>query len=339
MTRRETVRDALLHRETTPIPYHADFTAEALRKLIEYTGDVNIEESVGSFLHYFQYWGWPTELQDKPGHFIDEFGVIWNRSGVDKDIGVIENPQISDIEAHNYTFPVCDIGRLRRDIENMLSTKQDRFAIAGFGFLMFERAWSLLGMENALMAMAANPRETEALFDEICDYYLKLVEVALEYDIDGVYFGDDWGQQRGLIMGPAHFRRFIKPRMARLYGLVKSKGKFVIQHSCGDCHEIFPDLIEIGLDCYQTFQPEIYDLEKMKREYGKDLAFWGGVSVQRVLPLSKPDEVRAEIARVAGIMKKGGGWILAPSHALTYDIPPENMLAMIEVMQRQERFL
>jgi len=339
MTRRERVVTALSHKEVFPIPYHVDFTANALEKLIQYTSNPTIGEETGSYLQYFQYWGWPEEINDKPGHFLDEFGVLWNRSGVDKDIGVIENHKITDIENHNYIFPNCDIPRLKCDTEEMIASADDRFRIAGFGFMMFERAWSLMGMENALMAMSASPEKLEQLFELICDYFSHLLDVVLEYDIDGVYFGDDWGQQRGLIMGPSHWRRYIKPPMARLYEKVKSKNKFVIQHSCGDCHEIFPDLIDIGLDCYQTFQPEIYDLKKMKQLYGDKLSFWGGISVQQVLPRLNPDQVRTEIIDVARTLSSNGGYILAPSHALTYDIPPENILTMIDVMQNQEKYI
>ena len=101
------------------------------------------------------------------------------------------------------------------------------------------------------------------------------MDIALEYDFDGIYFGDDWGQQHGLIMGLEHWRHYIKPQMARLYKKVKDKRLFAFQHSCGDCHELFPDLIESGLDCYQTFQPEVYDVREMKKLYGDRLAFWG----------------------------------------------------------------
>jgi uroporphyrinogen decarboxylase len=259
MNRRDIVYAALNHEETKSIPYHIEFTGESLKKMILATGKTaaEVEESVGSYLNYIQYWGWPAELPDKPEHFRDEFGVVWNRSGVDKDIGVVDNPVIPDIENNDYQFPGPDIPRLRRDIEGLLAGRKDRFTFMGFGFCMFERAWSLMGMENVLMAMITNPEELEAFLDKICDFFLGLVDVALEYDVDGIYFGDDWGQQRGLIMGLAHWRRFIKPRMARLYARVKSKGKFVIQHSCGDNNETLPELIEIGLDCYQTFQPEI----------------------------------------------------------------------------------
>ena len=339
MTRRERVKLTLSHKETQPVPYHVDFTIGALENLKQYTKDEDIEKKIGSYLEYFQYWGWPTEIVGRPGHFLDEFGVTWNRSGVDKDIGVIEKPPIPDLSSREYTLPICDISRLRADTEEMLRNSEDRFRFAGFGFVMFERAWSLMGMENTLIYMASAGKELEQLLDDICDYFLGLLDIVLEYDIDGVYFGDDWGSQRGLIMGPKHWRRYIKPRMARLYEKVKSKNKVVIQHSCGDCSDIFPDLIEIGLDCYQTFQPEIYDLEKMKTLYGKDLSFWGGISVQQVLPKLSPNEVKKEIVRVLRILSKNGGYILAPSHALTYDIPPENMLSMIEVMQNQEKYL
>jgi uroporphyrinogen decarboxylase len=339
MTKREAVIEALLHREHETVPYHMEFTQQALEKLIDYTGDSQIEEKLGSALHYIQYWGWPTQIENRPGYFKDEFGVIWNRNGADKDIGVVENPQIVDLEEDTYTFPVCDEARLRKEYEQLVATSNGRFTMAGFGFCMFERAWSLMGMENVLMNMILCPEELEALFDRICDYFCHLVDIALEYDIDGVYFGDDWGQQRGLIMGPEHWRRFIKPRMARLYARIKEKGKFVIQHSCGDCHEIFPDLIEIGLDCYQTFQPEIYDIEKMKKLYGDKLAFWGGVSTQQCLPIMDEKGVQQETVRIIRALRDHGGLIIAPTHAITFDVPPQNILALAEVFQNQQRFV
>ncbi|MCL1992418.1 MAG: uroporphyrinogen decarboxylase [Spirochaetes bacterium] len=337
MNRREIVLGALSHKNTTPIPYHIDFTVQSLERLVEYTKDADIEEKLGGYLHYTQYWGWPTELPDKPGHFQDEFGVVWNRT-VDKDIGVVERPQIEDIENISYQFPVPDTARLRKDIEKLIATKKDRFTFMGFGFCMFERAWSLMGMENVLMSMIACPEALEDFFDRICDYYLALVDIALEYDIDGVYFGDDWGQQQGLIMGAGHWRRFLKPRMTRLYERVKSRGKFVIQHSCGNNREIFDDLAEIGLDCYQTFQPEIYDIAETKRLFGDKLSFWGGVSTQRILPFLSPQGVKDEIVRVVKVLRPNGGLIIGPTHAIPPDVPPENILAMIDVFQNQDRF-
>lgn len=337
MTQKEMVIEALEHRETKKLPYHLDFTRQALDNVIAYTNDPDIESKLGAYLYYIQYWGWPTELDDMPGYFKDDFGVIWNRNGADKDIGVVINPQIEDLEDYDYQFPECDEARLRKEYEQLVKDKGVRFAMAGFGFCMFERSWSLMGMENVLMSMIANPDELEELYDKICDYFIRLVDIALEYDIDGVYFGDDWGQQKGLIMGSSHWRRFIKPRMARLYARVKAKGKYIVQHSCGDCHEIFPDLIEIGLDCYQTFQPEVYDIVKMKALYGDKLAFWGGISTQQCLPNATPEEVREECARIISALEKNGGLIIAPTHALAMDVPAENILAMVEFFKQYNR--
>jgi uroporphyrinogen decarboxylase len=338
MTRRETVIAALSHHETKPVPYHIELTRQSAARLAMETGDPDIEDKLGTYLHYTQYWGWPTEIAGEPNHFRDEFGAVWNRT-VDKDIGAIDKPQITDIETSNYKFPEPDIKRLRADIESILAARGDRFAFMGFGFCMFERCWSLMGMENALISMLTSPDAMEDFFDRICDYFLRLVDVALEYDaLDAVYFGDDWGQQHGLIMGPAHWRQFIKPRMAKLYARVKSKGKFVIQHSCGDNHEILGDLLEIGLDCYQTFQPEIYDIDDVQKRYGGKLGIWGGVSTQQVLPKFTPGELQKEIVRVINALRKDGGLIIAPTHALPYDVPAANILAMMEVFQNQDKF-
>ena len=339
MTRRELVIEALEHRETPVIPHHLDFTQRALEQLIAYSGDPDIEGKLGACMNCMQYWGWPTEMPERPGFFRDDFGVIWNRSGPDKDIGVVDNPQIGDLESADYQFPVCDKGRLRREIEELIRIRGDRFTIAGFGFSMFERSWTIMGMENVLISMISCPEALEAFYDRICDYHLDLIDIALEYDIDGVYFGDDWGKQQGLIMGPAHWRRFIKPRIARFYERVKKAGKYVIQHSCGDIHEIFPDLIEIGLDCYQTFQPEIYDIDMTKKLYGDRLSFWGGVSTQQCLPRTDAEGVRKETIRIMKALRKGGGLIIAPTHALPYDIPPENILAMADVFLNQKKYL
>ena len=138
-------------------------------------------------------------------------------------------------------------------------------------------------------------------------------------------------------MGPALWREFIKPRITRMYQRVRKAGKFVIIHSCGNVQELFPDLIEAGLNVFNPFQPEVMDIFETKRQYQGKLAFYGGISVQRLLPHGTPDEVRAETRRLLRELGKGGGYIASPSHAIPGDVPAENMAAMIEVLQGQER--
>jgi uroporphyrinogen decarboxylase len=338
MTKRETVIAALNHEETRPVPYTLGLTTQALERLKLGSGDPDIGEKLGSFMTSVYYDGLPRELPGRPGYFRDDFGVVWNRNGADKDIGVIDGFVIADPENNNYVFPQVDIQWIRSELEKLCSSKTEQFKAMDFGFTLFERCWTLMGMENVLACMITCPDVLEAFFDRICDFWIPLVDIALEYDIDAVMFGDDWGQQHGLIMGPGYWRRFIKPRMAKLYQRIKSKNKFILQHSCGDCHEIFPDLIEIGLDCYQTFQPEIYDLPDMKKRFGKNITFWGGISTQQCLPRMNARQVQEEIVRVAKILKPGGGYILAPTHSVPGDVPAENILAMAEVFQNQDTF-
>jgi len=339
MDRRQCVIDALRHKETNPIPYTLFLTEGARERLIAYTGDKDIDQKLGHFLVGIAYNPPYEELQDKPGYFRDHFGVIWNRTGPDKDIGVVSNIQIEDVEDHDYIFPKPNIPVMRRNIEAVLANREGRFAYLDIGFSIFERSWTLMGMENVLASMILCPEALEGLYDQICDYYETLLEAALEYDIDAVWFGDDWGQQQGMIMSPDHWRRFIKPRLARLCRQIKGKGKFAMLHCCGDIKAIFPDLAEIGLDCFQTFQPEIYDIAEMKERYGDRITFWGGIFIQRDLPFMTPEQVKEMTVQTMKTLRKDGGLIIAPSHCLTYDIPPENILAMAEVFQHQDEYL
>lgn len=335
MTRREIVIAALRHRETPVTPYHADFTLQEYERMVKFTGDKNFYEKYGGYLHYMQYWGYPTEREDRKEHFTDDFGVTWNRSGADKDIGVVDEPSIPEPDISLYRTPFLNEARIRKECEELLAAKEDKFCFAGIGFSMFERLWSYVGMENALIYMLTDKEFVHEFLDRICDFNLKVIDIFNDYPFDGIYFGDDWGQQKGMIMGAPLWREFIKPRMAKMYARAKKNGKFILQHSCGDIQDVFDDLIEIGLDCYQTFQPEIYDIAAVKEKYGDRLSFWGGISTQAQLPNKTPEEIRKTVRSTLEIMRKGGGYILAPTHAIPQDVPPENVIAMLEEFRAQ----
>jgi uroporphyrinogen decarboxylase len=164
------------------------------------------------------------------------------------------------------------------------------------------------------------------------------VEEALTYDIDAVYFGDDWGMQRGLQMGPVSWREFILPVLKRMYGFVRSADKYVMIHSCGDVDELFDDLVEIGLNCFNPFQPEVMDVESLMAQYRGRLAFHGGLSTQRTLPYGTPQEVRRETLRLLSL-GSDGGYVFGPAHDVEGDVPLGNMLAFIEVIQAQPGYL
>ena len=215
MTRREIVIAALRHRETPVTPYHADFTLQEYERMVKFTGDKNFYEKYGGYLHYMQYWGYPTEREDRKEHFTDDFGVTWNRSGADKDIGVVDEPSIPEPDISLYRTPFLNEARIRKECEELLAAKEDKFCFAGIGFSMFERLWSYVGMENALIYMLTDKEFVHELLDRICDFNLKVIDIFNDYPFDGIYFGDDWGQQKGMIMGAPLWREFIKPRMAK----------------------------------------------------------------------------------------------------------------------------
>jgi uroporphyrinogen decarboxylase len=271
-------------------------------------------------------------VEIRPEIWRDEFGVVWNRT-VDKDIGVVEHHPLAKASLEGYVFPDSRDPRRWAGLPDYIQSHRDRFRYVSVSFSLFERAWSLRGMPELMMDMIESPEFVDGLFDAITEYDLAIVDEAVKHDVDAVLFGDDWGHQTGLLFGARHWRRFVKPRLARLYGAVKRAGKAVMIHSCGRVQELFPELIELGLDVFNPFQPEAMDPYEMKRQFGDRLTFFGGMSIQKTLPFGTPQEVRDEALRMAEQVGRGGGLILAPSHDMPGDIPAENVAAFVEAMR------
>ena len=332
MTNRERVIAALNFRKTDYTPYQISFTGQMYQKMAEYAGE---EFFCRIDNHLCQVDLSKAQTTVGPELTMDEYGVVWNKSGADKDIGVIDSILLEDTEdLDTFEFPPVDEAFVRHQMERLISESGDRFRIAGIGFSLFERAWTLRGMENLLCDMMAEPEFVHKLLKKITERNLKIIDIALEYDFDGFYFGDDWGQQRGLIMGPKCWREFIKPRLAELYGRVRGAGKYVLQHSCGDIREIMEDLYEIGLNAYNTFQPEIYGYDYAPKLHGK-ITIWGGISTQRDLPVKTTEEIR-QVTRDLLAAFPCGGLIAAPTHDIPGDAIPENVEAMLEVLESQK---
>ncbi len=340
MTRRERVRAALARKSTDKIPYQLEFAPSGIARMGEYLHDAEFMQKWDS-KHIFNcmYEGDAQPVPNRPGFFQDDYGVVWDRTGEDKELGIMERLLIPDIQNSTYHFAEIDKAAFSARYHSYFETLGDHYPIAGLGLAVYERAWTLAGVSPLCKAMNDSPKETEALFEGICENALSIIDFALGFDFDGFFVGDDWTCATGLEMGADNWRRFIKPVLKRLYGRIHEKGKVVIQHSCGDISEIMPDLIEIGLDCYQTFQPECYDVKKIKREYGKDLAFWGGISTKKYLPLSSPEEARRQTIEALQVIGEGGGYVAAPSHAIPGNIHPETVLAILDVFEHQEKYL
>jgi len=317
------------------VPWSFGFTCEAAERLKKHYGTDDLDAVTDNHL---------LGLGDGIGFFDeiggdcwrDAFGVVWDRS-VDKDIGIVKEHPLKEAMLGGYSFPDPVHPRFFHDIPSKLETYPDRFRVFSIGFSLYERAWTMRGMENLMMDFYDNPEFLHGLLGAIADYNIAQVREALNYDIDAVYFGDDWGQQHGLQMGRELWREFIQPQLKRMYGVVRSAGKFVMIHSCGDVDELFDDLIAMGLNCFNPFQPEVMDVADLMKRYRGRLAFHGGLSTQRTLPYGTAKDVRTESRRLLELGREGG-YIFSPAHAVEGDVPLENMLAFIDEARRQEGY-
>jgi uroporphyrinogen decarboxylase len=221
--------------------------------------------------------------------------------------------------------------------ETIAAHGHESFILPNFGFCLFERAWSLRGFENLLMDLALDPTFVEELLDTITEIQVALARRFVDLGVDGGYFGDDYGAQTSLIFSPHKWRELFKPRLARMFAIFREAGLPVIMHSDGQVGEILPDLMEIGLTVLNPVQPEVLDHSWLKRTFGDQLAFYGGVSTQTVLPQGTPADVWAAVEDCVKLLADDGtGLIIAPSHRMMVDIPMENVDTLLEAFAAQK---
>ena len=332
MTKREVVATAIAGNRPPYVPWSFSFTHEAATKLKAHYNVNDLAEVTDN--HIVSYGSGVGFFDQLPGdRFRDVFGVVWNRS-VDRDIGVVEGQVLPEPTLDGYAFPDPHDQRFFASIPDLERRYPDRFRVFQLGFSLFERAWALRGMTELLMDFIEHPTFVHSLMSAIADYNIAQVQKALTFEIDAVYFGDDWGQQSGLIFGPDFWREFIRPQLVRMYGVVRDAGKLVMIHSCGKVDELFDDLVEIGLNCFNPFQPEVMDVHDILPRYRRRLAFHGGLSTQQTLPYGSVDDVLAETDALLRLGAEGG-YIFSPAHAVEGDVPVENMVAFIERVKAQ----
>lgn len=367
LSSRERVVTALEHREPDRVPFDCTFSFGAYLRLKEYLGYESREvvRPGGPFLNVrppiefmkllnvdLFYIGLgrgehTPVFEYGADTFTDEWGVtfrkIENPSGVNYEFAShpLRDATVRDLA--NYPWPDPNDPARVRGLEAKCRDLYENtgFALVGkFSDSIFEQSFMLRGLDQWFTDLVSNPDFACALMDKLTDLAIRQVEIGLR--ACGKYIqilrlaGDDMGHQRGTLLSPRMFRTLIKPRFARLYQAAKDMARQynpsckLMAHTDGDVYPLIPDYIEMGLDVLNPVQPFVSEMEheRLKAEFGDRLSFHAGIDIQHVMPFGTPVEVRAEAIRAIHNLGVSGGYILAPTHYVQPDVPPENVIAL-----------
>jgi len=250
---------------------------------------------------------------------------------------------VEELEAYQGWPDMSDPTRIThvRETARRLA-EENQYAILATPWLLFpfERAYAMQGMEAFLLNMAMDPDFARALMEKIAVHCKQLMGRFLEElgdNVDIIKIGDDLGTQKSLMISPKMYREILKPIHADFISFIKARTKAkVLFHSDGDVAPLIDDFVEIGVDILnpiQTSAGTMSDLPSLKKRFGKNIAFCGGIDTHRILPFGSVEEVREEVRRVMQILGPGGGFMIGAVHTVMDDVPPENVLAMVDAVE------
>ena len=331
LSHRERSRRALMRQPVDRLPTQINLTPPMAQRVAQHFGVsiAQLQDVLGNHLLRVDL-NYPARLSADGKSAFDWWGAGWSTEsqGYVHTFAPMPDPDL--LQAFQWPDP-SDPVLLDEAKRRMAADNSSHFVVPNLGMCLFERAWSLRGFEAFLMDMGERPEWVEEILDHITKIQLALVHRFITAGVDGGYFGDDYGAQRSLLFSTRMWRRFIKPRLARLFAPFREAGLPVILHSDGDIRAILPDLVEIGVTTLNPVQPEVLDHEWLFREFGDRLSFYGGISTQRVLPRGTAAEIRAATeACIRCLAPDGTGLLLGPSHRMQTDIPMESIEAMLE---------
>lgn len=227
-------------------------------------------------------------IPSEPG--MTEWGYVWHT--LDGTMGQPSTHPLSD-DAALATYRAPDPyapGRFA-GLPNFIAQNQNKFLRFGMGITGFNTATFLRGFDQLLMDLYTAPEIAEQVLDHVFGFENGIIRQAVQYDVDAICFGDDWGTQRGLMIAPALWRKLFRPRYAKQFALIRQAGKKVWFHTCGNVHAIIGDLIEIGVDVLELLQPDIFGVEQLASEFGGKVCFCCSVDHQRRAVSGTHDEI------------------------------------------------
>ena len=371
MGSRERLRAALEHRLPDRVPldiggsYATGINSRAYENLKAHLGidtptrmasqrsDIGwVEEGVRSRLGIDTYPLLPgvpdgSVVQLSADSYRDEWGIRRKRAPGGHyyvDVAPLAEASSGDLDAHPWPDP--DQAGWARGLEAQARKvrQETDYGIVlslpvGFG----HQSQFLRGYENWLADCALNPRFAGALMDRVLEIHMQIAQhllAALGDLVDVVLYADDMGFQDRPIMSPSMFRKLVKPRQKRFLRFVKARtGAKILYHTCGAVYPLIPDFIEAGVDVLNPVQTTAAGIDPagLKREYGRDLAFWGGVDTQHLLPHQGPQQVARAVRELIDQLGRDGGYVVCAANNIQADTPPANILAMATALGRSGR--
>jgi len=354
MKHRERVEMALNHERPDRCPMQVSFTPEfaaRLRADIELQGKqvhnphgggntYELERSLGEDMLLTSV-GWANSYYMDSKPYVDEWGIGWAVHPYETPFGqghyteIASHPLADAASIPAYIPPDPNRPELYLDSERMIRDFKDEYWIVGVTVTtIFETAWALRGLEQMLADMVIDPDLTDHILDIPFQYHLTAAKKLVELGVDMVWTGDDMGAQHKMMISPRMWRKYFKPRMATFISELKSinPNVKVAYHTDGNVEPIIAELIEIGLDVLNPVQPASMDPAEIKKQYGKQLSFWGTIDEQQTLPFGTPQDVANEVRQRLATVGYDGGLILAPTHHVQLDTPLENFWAMVNTI-------
>ena len=277
---------------------------------------------------------------DENGYIINEFGMVMRPGPVYME--VVKHPMSNiktakEVEEFPFPDPLAD-GRYD-DAELYIEMySKEYFIIGDMELTMYDMMQQLVGTEKLLLDMAMRTEYVEPLMDKTKEFALAVGKRLVSMGVDGIWAGDDFGAQNGMIISPKMWRNYFKERYREVYSKIKeiNPNVIIMQHCDGAVAPILGDWIEVGMQVFNPVQPNVpgHEPEDLKSKFGDKMSFWGAIDQQQLLPKGSPAEIEADIAEKIRILGKGGGYMCSPAHIIQSDTSMENVEAFITAVKK-----
>lgn len=336
MNSKERIHICLDHKEADRVPIQCWYTPEVAEYLKDVLGiksskqpqmDYQLDIELGNDLLYTQVGIlnsfnviYNPKRRTGKDTFVCDWGIKWKK--VPHEGGVyaemVEHPLAGDMKKlDSYRTPNPNNEEEYKITKEVVKKYGKDYAIVGCaGSTVFEASWYLRGMEQFLIDLVKNQDFVNALMDKILEYNLIASKKLVEIGVDILNLGDDVGMQTNMLISPQLYRKYIKPRYAKIIEECKkiNPNLKVAYHTDGYVEPVIQDFIEIGIDILHPIQPESMKPGEIKKKYGSKLSFWGTVDVQYVMQFGKTKEVINEVKERIKTVAPRGGFILCPAH-------------------------